>query len=80
MATDDMKGTYIERVTKFLSEYLKIPKDMLYPDGNMVESAIPICVKYLIEKGIFTKEEMRKHAMKDYAVILPHSYFAEGGE
>lgn len=76
MATDDTKGTYIERVTKFLSEYLEIPKDMLCPDRNIVESAIPVCIKYLIEKGVFNKEEMRKQAMKDYAVILPHSYFA----
>ncbi len=67
---------YIERVTKFLEEYLKIPPEVLDENGNIQEDAIQPCVEFLLKEKVFTKESMREKALKDYAVILPHSYFA----
>lgn len=67
---------FFERLTKFLREYISIPQKYRAENGNVSdENAIKICIGFLIDNKIFEKEELRKQALKDYRIIIPHYYF-----
>lgn len=67
---------FFERLTKFLCEYITIPQQYKDKSGNVSdEFIIKHCVGFLIENKVFEKEEMRKQALKDYGIIIPHCYF-----
>lgn len=70
---------FFERLTAFLDEWLKIPQDMRNKDGIIEnETVIKSCTEILIEKKVFTMEEMRKEALKRHLIILPYYYFGAG--
>ena len=65
-----------ERLTKFLCEYISIPQKYRDENGNVSdESVIKYCIGLLIDNKVFEKEELRKQALKDYSIIIPHYYF-----
>ena len=67
---------FFERLTKFLREYISIPQKYIDENGNVSdENAIKHCIGFLINHKVFEKEEMRKQALKDYEIIIPHCYF-----
>lgn len=67
---------FFERLTKFLCEYISIPQKYRDENGNVSdESAIKYCIGFLVDNNVFEKEEMRKKALKDYKIIIPHYYF-----
>ena len=67
---------FFERLTKFLCEYILIPQKYIDENGNVSdENAIKSCIGFLIDNKVFGKEEMRKQALKDYEIIIPHCYF-----
>ena len=67
---------FFERLTKFLCEYISIPQNYRDENGNVSdENAIKYCIGFLIDNKIFEKEEMRKQALKDCEIIIPHYYF-----
>lgn len=67
---------FFERLTKFLCEYISIPQKYRDENGNVSdESAIKYCIGFLVDNNVFGKEELRKQALKDYKIIIPHYYF-----
>ena len=67
---------FFERLTKFLCEYISIPQKYRDENGNVSdENAIKYCIGFLIDNKVLGKEEMRKQALKDYEIIIPHCYF-----
>ena len=67
---------FFERLTNFLCEYITIPQQYKDKSGNVSDEVIiKHCVGFLIENKVFEKEEMRKQALKDYKIIIPHCYF-----
>lgn len=67
---------FFERLTKFLCEYISISQKYRDENGNVSdESAIKYCIGFLVDNNVFEKEEMRKKALKDYKIIIPHYYF-----
>ena len=67
---------FFERLTKFLCEYISIAQSYRDENGNVSdESAIKYCIGFLVDNNVFEKEEMRKKALKDYKIIIPHYYF-----
>lgn len=67
---------FYEKLTQFLEEYATIPEQMK-DNGVLIRlDAIKEVIKFLTDRHVFTKEEMRKQALKDYYIILPHSYFS----
>lgn len=67
---------FFARLTKFLCEYISIPQKYRDENGNVSEeSAIKYCIGFLVDNNVFEKEEMRKKALKDYKIIIPHYYF-----
>ena len=67
---------FFERLTNFLREYISIPQEYRDGSGNISdEIIIKRCICFLIENKVFEKEEMRKQALKDYEIIIPHCYF-----
>lgn len=67
---------FYEKLTHFLEEYATIPEQMK-DNGVLIRlDAIKEVIKFLTDRDVFTKEEMRKQALKDYYIIIPHSYFS----
>ena len=67
---------FFKRLTKFLCEYTSIPQKYRDENGNVSdENAIKYCIGFLIDNKVFEKEELRKQALKDYRIIIPHYYF-----
>ena len=67
---------FFERLTNFLCEYITIPQQYKDKSGNVSDEVIiKHCFGFLIENKVFEKEEMRKQALKDYEIIIPHCYF-----
>lgn len=70
---------FYERLTAFLKEYVAIPSDMLDKNGLLTNEYYIRCVICFLLKGdIFTKDELRRTAAKEYRIILPLYYFDEG--
>lgn len=73
-----MASDFYKLLTDFLSEYLEIPESYKGDDGTLKdESIIKHCIWFLVNGGVFEKEEMRKEALRNYHIILPHHYFEE---
>ena len=67
---------FFERLTKFLCEYISIPQKYIDENGNVSEErVIKYCIGFLVDNNVFEKEEMRKQALKDCEIIIPHCYF-----
>ena len=67
---------FFERLTKFMREYISIPQKYRDENGNVSdENTIKYCIGFLIDNKVFEKEELRKQALKDYRIIIPHYYF-----
>ena len=67
---------FFEILKNFLCEYISIPQKYRDENGNVSdENAIKYCIGFLIDNKIFEKEEMRKQALKDCGIIIPHYYF-----
>lgn len=67
---------FFERLAKFLCEYISIPQNYRDKNGNVSdEIVIKYCIGLLVDNNVFEREEMRKQALKDYKIIIPHYYF-----
>ena len=67
--------SYEVKLKRFLSEYVRIPKEYLDKDGTIQERWLPLCVCVLMDSGVFTKYDMKKKALADYGIIIPDRYF-----
>lgn len=68
--------SFMTSVTAFFMSYLNIDNRLLNSYGLLCETSVKYCCKYLIEKGVFIdKEDIRKAALKEYDIILPHCFF-----
>lgn len=67
---------FYKSLTDFLSEYLEIPESYKNENGILKDESVIIhCIWFLINGKVFEKEEMRKEALKNYHIVLPHRYF-----
>lgn len=62
-----MDAEYTNRIAAFIEEYIDILDDQYsYSDDIVIRHGI----KKLIEEGAFTREEMKKEALKSYGVFI----------
>lgn len=72
---------YYEKLTAFFKEYVVIPSDMFDKNGLVTnEHYIRYIICFMLKDNLFEKEELRKTALKDYQIIIPHCYFVGEGE
>ena len=64
----DVRSIVRDRFDRFAKEYLEIP-DTFYCCGNLRFDVIHIIIGYLVEKGVFTMDEIR-HEMKLRKIYL----------
>ena len=70
-----MEQTFWKELGAFLAEYLDIPADWYWPDGAIRQKAAAVCIKTLIEESVFTAEELRNTAAREYQIIILHDLF-----
>lgn len=68
--------SYFTSVTAFFMSYLDIPDDFYEPGSIMAKKAMQTCAQYLIITGVFENaEDMKKEALREFNIILPHWIF-----
>lgn len=71
---------YNKRITAFLQESIDI-HDSLLRNGLLIsETTIKLAMQILTDKARYEKEDLRKEALAEYGIIIPHYYFQEEGE
>lgn len=70
---------YNKRITAFLQESIDI-HDSLLRNGLLIsETTIKLALRLLTEEAKYEKEDLRKEALAEYGIIIPHYYFQEEG-
>lgn len=68
---------YNKRITAFLQESIDI-HDSLLRNGLLIsETTIKLALRLLTEEAKYEKEDLRKEALAEYGIIIPHYYFQE---
>ena len=71
---NNIMDEYKKRLGAFLSEYANITDESHSMED---EKVIRQSIKILIEKRVFTMEEMRKTALKDHNILISENYIEE---
>lgn len=70
---------YNKRITAFLQESIDI-HDSLLRNGLLIsETTINLAMQILTDEAKYEKEDLRKEALAEYGIIIPHYYFQEEG-
>lgn len=70
---------YNKRITAFLQESIDI-HDSLLRNGLLIsETTIKLAMQILTDEARYEKEDLRKEALAEYGIIIPHYYFQEEG-
>ena len=75
--------SFYAKVSRFLENYLTIPKDTYYyeQNGNLTGQGIKSCISFLIGGGVFSNaNDMKTQAFKDFNIILPDWFFEDKKE
>lgn len=70
---------YNKRITAFLQESVDIPGSLLKNKMLRAETIIKLALQLLTEEAKYEKEDLRKEALAEYGIIIPHYYFQEEG-
>lgn len=70
---------YNKRITAFLQESVDIPGSLLKNKMLRAETTIKLAMQLLTEEAKYEKEDLRKDALAEYGIIIPHYYFQEEG-
>lgn len=71
---------YNKRITAFLQESIDI-HDSLLRNGLLIsETTIKLAMQILTNEARYEKEDLRKEALAEYGIIIPHYYFQEEEE
>ena len=70
---------YNKRITAFLQESVDIPGSLLKNKMLRAETTIKLAMQLLTEEAKYEKEDLRKKALAEYGIIIPHYYFQEEG-
>ena len=70
---------YNKRITAFLQESVDIPDSLLKNRMLRAETTIKLALRLLTEEAKYEKEDLRKEALAEYGIIIPHYYFQEEG-
>lgn len=71
---------YNKRITAFLQKSVDIPGRLLKNKMLRAETTIKLAMQLLTEEAKYEKEDLRKEALAEYGIIIPHYYFQEEGD
>ena len=66
---------YCRRVISFLKEWVNFPEDAFSGSLEKTMAYIKGGISFLIKKNVFTKEEMKRIALKYHGIILHNELF-----
>lgn len=70
---------YNKRITAFLQESIDIHGSLLRNGLLISETTINLAMQILTDEARYEKEDLRKEALAEYGIIIPHYYFQEEG-
>lgn len=68
---------YNKRITAFLQESIDIHGSLLRNGLLISETTINLAMQILTDEARYEKEDLRKEALAEYGIIIPHYYFQE---
>lgn len=71
-----MRIDFLTKASDFLCGYLNISDEYKTKNGLVKEECLKPCFDFLIERGVFTKEELKKETIKYYGFIIPDEWIS----
>lgn len=70
---------YNKKIIAFLQESIDIHGSLLRNGLLVSETTIKLAMQILTDEARYEKEDLRKEALAEYGIIIPHYYFQEEG-